>query len=104
MLYKNCFLMLFLVLLFACTATPTPVPTPVIPIPTSVPLAPDVLAIYHKSGGIVGIDETLTVSQGGQVELTTRNGINKSIRADEPMLQPIRRMLEQNEFIQLAAY
>lgn len=66
------------------------------------PLAPDVLAIYHKSGGFAGIDETLTVYQGGLVELTGRRLEKpKSVKLDEPMLQPVRRMLESQEFADL---
>lgn len=105
--------------LIGCTATPTARPTtaPVerateapLQRPTAaetstgrdLPLAPDVLAIYHKSGGIAGIDETLTVYQGGLIELTGRGtGNNKSLKLDEPMLQPVRRMLESQEFADL---
>ena len=66
------------------------------------PLAADVLAIYHKSGGFAGIDETLTVYQGGLIKLTGR-GIKdaKSVKLDEPMLQPLRRMLESQELADL---
>lgn len=66
------------------------------------PLAPDVLAIYRKSGGFAGLDETLTVYQGGLIELSSRTTTeNKSIKLDEPMLQPLRRMLESQEFADL---
>jgi hypothetical protein len=67
------------------------------------PLEADVLAIYHKTGGFAGIDETLTVYQGGLIELTGRtSGDGKSLKLDEPMIQPLRRMLESQEFAELA--
>lgn len=105
--------------LIACAPTPATVPitTPLeratqapLQRPTAaetadgreLPLAPDVLAIYHKSGGFVGLDETLTVYQGGLIELTGRGIENaKSVKLDEPMLQPVRRMLEAQEFANL---
>lgn len=105
--------------LIACAPTPTMIPTtlPVERATTAplqratavetstgreLPLAPEVLAIYHKSGGFAGIDETLTVYQGGLIELTGRGIENaKSIKLDEAMLQPLRRMLESQEFADL---
>lgn len=123
-LHSRIMLAVMVVVLSACATTPTPVPTAgapipttvpatalpipttpataVSPIPTALPLAADVLLVYHKSGGIAGLDETLVVHQGGVVELTTRNGGTKSIQADEAMLQPLRRMLEQKDFGALA--
>ena len=96
-------LLLVCTLLFACT-TPSAT-TPATQAPTraiETPFPDDVLVAYHKSGGIAGIDETLVVHQGGLLELTMRGGSPKSVQADEPMLQPLRRMLEQKEFSQLA--
>lgn len=117
--------------LISCTASPTPIPTEIPTIapverataavqerataavqerPTAVetstgrdaPLDPDVLTIYHKSGGFAGIDETLTIHQGGLVELTSRDSPDvKSVQLDEPMLQPLRRMFESQEFANL---
>src|SRR5262245_30424552 len=84
--------------LISCTATPTAIPTEA-PVerateapqqrPTGVSqerptaaetsagreetLDADVLTIYRKSGGFAGIEETLTVHQGGLVELTSRD-------------------------------
>lgn len=90
------------ILLIACAPTPTVVPATPNLLPTAPPLADDVLAIYHKSGGIAGIDETLIVYQGGVLELTTRGGAPKSLKMDGPMLQPLRRILEQKDFGELA--
>lgn len=95
-----------LFLLSAC-ATPAATPTPLPPaptaqsLPTARPLDDDILVIYHKAGGIAGIDETLTIHQGGVVELVTRNGNPKSLLLSEPTLLPIRRMIEQKEFGEL---
>lgn len=124
MRYSKLALMALCTLLFACApvvpspkATPLPQPTnpeatsqPLSTIPpgttspsaTSVPLADDVLAIYHKTGGIAGIDETLTVHQGGLLELVQKGGNSKSVQLDEPMIQPVRRMLEQKDFGEVA--
>ena len=59
------------------------------------------LVIYRKHGGIAGIDETLVVHQGGLLELTQRGGAKKSAHVDEPQIQIVRRMLEQNGFSEL---
>lgn len=67
---------------------------------TPVTLADDVLVVYRKHGGIAGIDETLVVHHGGLLELTSRGG-KKSVQADGPMIQPLRRMFEQKDFGEL---
>ncbi|MBI4675870.1 MAG: hypothetical protein HY741_29875 [Chloroflexi bacterium] len=67
------------------------------PAPPSATLPDDILAIYHKSGGIMGIDDTLRVGQGGLLELTTRDAVNKTLKVDEAMLVPLRNAL-QNDF------
>lgn len=109
---KIVFLFVF-TLLFSCTTeTAPPLPpstrsgqaTATGPALTRAPqpfLANDVLAIYQKSGGIAGINETLIIHQGGLLELTMRSG-TKSILVNEPQIQPLRRMLEQKEFGELA--
>ena len=100
-------ILLALALSISCTAAPAPAP-PSVPIPTaSVPQTPpstlsdDVLVIYHKSGGIAGVNDTLTVHQGGLLELVNRQGEKKSVKVDEAMIQPVRRMLEQKDFGEL---
>lgn len=114
------------VFLAACAAPPAPTPTTEPPVrataapieqPTDAsaqrptaeatrterdPLPPDVLAVYHKSGGFAGLDETTTIYQGGLVEVTGRRLPNgASVKLDEPMLQPVRRMFESQEFADL---
>ncbi|HZQ09574.1 MAG TPA: hypothetical protein VFD70_23555 [Anaerolineae bacterium] len=104
-------LLLALALVISCTAAPmpttAPAPTPM-PIQTSSvaqtppPTLPDdVLVIYHKTGGIAGVNDTLTVHQGGLLELVNRQGEKKTANADEAMIQPVRRMLEQKDFGEL---
>lgn len=95
-----------LVLLFllwgaaACSATLAPTNAPLAKT-REVGMPDDVLVIYRKHGGIAGIDETLVVHQGGLLELTTRGGATKSVQADPAMIQPVRRMLEQEDFGEL---
>lgn len=91
-------------ILIGCGTGTTPVPATPIVAPTApvVVLDDDVLVIYHKTGGIAGVDETLTVHQGGLAEWTARNGSHKSLQLSEPTLQPVRRMIEQKDFGDLA--
>lgn len=56
-----------------------------------------VLAIYHKSGGFAGIDETLVIGQGGLLTLTRRGEQPKTLKLDEPMMLPVRSVFEQND-------
>lgn len=73
--------------------------TPVV-LATLQPLPDDVLAIYHKTGGIAGVDETLIVHHGGLLEWRSRSA-NKSLKVDEPTVQQLRTMLEDKNFSQL---
>lgn len=80
-----------------CASSTPPTATPQT-LPTAPALDDDILVIYHKSGGIAGIDETLTIHQGGVAEWSARGANPKSLLLSEPTLLPIRRMLEQKEF------
>lgn len=83
----------------------TPVPTGSVraspAVTTPAPSDDDMLVVYHKTGGIAGVNETLTVSQGGMLELVDSKGEHKIMQVDEPVIQPIRRMLEQEDFAKL---
>ncbi len=76
----------------------SPAPTRALPTATAVSLGDDVLALYRKTGGIMGISETLVVHQGGLLEWTARGGATKTLQMDSAAIQPLRRMLEQNDF------
>jgi hypothetical protein len=98
------------------SATPVALPTqlpvtqpPLLSTPESAPtlsagvLPDDVLLIYHRSGGIAGIDETLTVYQGGQTIIDERGKETSSIFVDHAVIQPLRRIFEAEEFAELGS-
>lgn len=89
------------------TAAPTtppavpPAPTAA-PKPTAKPAAEagapaGVLAIYHKSGGIMGLDQTLTVYADGKIELKGRTG-SASGQAPEAQLDALSKLLASADF------
>lgn len=86
--------LLAMVLLVACAPGPEPPPIPT-PAPT---LAPDVLATYQLTGGIAGDSQMLTVYRDGAVDLVRRRGDPVSLQVDEQVLEPLRRMLAQDDF------
>ncbi len=96
------FLLTVTVFLFGCAAAPTATPNAPQVLATLPPQGDDILVTYHKSGGFVGIDETLIVHHGGLLELNTRQGQSKSLQVNEPVIQPLRRLLEQKDFGELA--
>ena len=65
-------------------------------------LGDDVLVIYNKRGGIAGLNETLLVHQGSLLQVKMTDGTTKTAKVAEPQMQPVRRMLEQKEFSELA--
>lgn len=70
-------------------AEPTARPTPVgVIIPAS-----GTLLVYHKSGGIMGMDDTLTVRLDGALTLQTRQPQAKSAQIDPAELQPLLALL-----------
>lgn len=93
--------------------TPAPAPTPS-PAPTSAPaptspgaptsgvVASDVLIIYHKTGGIAGIDETLTVHGDGRLDLVSRTGSVSHDNATPDEINQLRQALDSDDFAQLA--
>jgi hypothetical protein len=92
-------------------ARDTPVPAPTQPAPTAptaaVPTreptqagASSILIAYHKSGGIAGVDETLTVYDDGALELQTRGGATRG-QADPAAIQELHELLGSPEFAAL---
>jgi hypothetical protein len=90
-------------------SAPSATPAPTQPAASTAPPAPtvegqisgDVLVIYHKSGGFVGIDETLTVHADGKLDLLTRRGGNTTAQVDPADLSVLRKLLASAEFASL---
>jgi hypothetical protein len=74
------------------TATPAPGPTQA--------SESKILIAYHKSGGIVGIDETLTVYDDGTIELQTKGGSTRA-QAGPADIQALQKLLGSPEFAAL---
>jgi hypothetical protein len=88
--------------LTAAAAAPsaTLTPTTAIPQATNPASAANVLISYHKSGGIVGVNETLTVYDDGTVELRDKRGTT-STHADPSDIQALQKLLDSPEFAAL---
>jgi hypothetical protein len=75
--------------------------------PTSVPqptgVAGSAIVIYHKSGGIMGLDETLTVHEDGTLVLESRGGNTKTAQVRPDQLDKLRELIASPEFAQLQA-
>jgi hypothetical protein len=94
----------------------TPAPAPAQPeLPSAAPAAPsveisppattptsaaNVLIVYHKSGGIAGINETLTVYADGKLEQHSKIG-DASAQADPADIQALQQLLASPEFAAL---
>jgi hypothetical protein len=84
-------------------ALPTAIAAPTAVIPpaaTTQAGAANVLIGYHKSGGIAGIDETLTVYADGTTELRGKAGTVKA-QADPGTIQALQKLLASPEFAAL---
>jgi glucose/arabinose dehydrogenase len=87
------------------TAAPQPTQEPVIKVtpgttPDSNAQLGDVLVIFQRSGGIAGIDETLTVYTDGRIELSDRKGkMTAKVTTDE--LAALQKLLAGPEFAAL---
>ncbi len=70
------------------------------PIATIQAGAANLLISYHKSGGIAGIDETLTVYTDGTIEIRGKGGTT-STQADPSDIQALHKLLVSPEFAAL---
>src|SRR4051794_7213995 len=95
----------------AARATPIAVPTqpaqptaaapsPAIPTATIQAGAAAVLISYHKSGGIAGVNETLTVYADGTIDLRTK-GDRSTAQADPGAIEALQKLLASPEFTAL---
>jgi hypothetical protein len=77
-------------------------PSPTLP-PTAIPQAgaSTLLISSHKSGGIAGVDETVTVYADGRVELRA-NGTAATMQADPSAIQALQKLLASPEFAALS--
>ena len=82
------------------TGVPTAVPEPTA-MPTTPPIA-NVLVTYHKTGGIMGMDELLTVGGDGSLTLQARKEARKTGQADAAQIAELTRLLGGPEFAALA--
>jgi hypothetical protein len=67
--------------------------------PTSV--GDSAIVIYHKSGGIMGLDETLTVRADGTLVLESRGGTAKTAQVQPDQLDKLRELIASPEFAKL---
>jgi hypothetical protein len=70
------------------------------PLATTQASATNLLISYHKSGGIAGVNETLTVYTDGTVEIRRKSGAI-SAQADPSDIQALRKLLDSPEFAAL---
>lgn len=78
-----------------------PTDTPATPArPTSM-LADDVVVIYRKTGGIMGMDETLTIRADGTLTLRSRRPDQQTTKVDPATLKPLLGLLGSAEFAAL---
>jgi len=76
-------------------------PSPSLPPTATIQVAEAALLIsYDKSGGIAGIDETLSVYTDGTIELRTR-GNTLTAQADPSAIQMLQKLLDSPEFAAL---
>jgi hypothetical protein len=70
------------------------------PTATSQAGAANLLISYHKSGGFIGVDETLTVYDDGRIELRDKRGSTSSQAAPSD-IQALQKLLTSPEFAAL---
>jgi hypothetical protein len=88
----------------AASATATPAPPTAAPTvaATAAVSSADVVIAYHKSGGIAGVDETLTISADGSIVSEGRTGEARG-QASPTDLQALQALLASPEFAALRA-
>lgn len=84
----------------APTAAPGASATPA-PAPTAGAGAP--LVVYHKSGGIMGLDDTLTVNADGTLAMKDRKGTPSSGQATAEQLARLNELLGSADFAAVSA-
>lgn len=85
------------------TPAPTAAPRPTAGGQTNGGAAGAVLVVYHKSGGIMGMDQTLTIYADGKAELTSRGSAAKSGQVSLNSLDDLRKLLGSQAFADLQA-
>jgi hypothetical protein len=75
-------------------------PTAMLPLATSQANAANLLVKYHKSGGIAGVDETISVYADGTLELRDKRGATTT-QADPRDIQALQKLLGSPEFAAL---
>lgn len=92
------------------TAAPQPTVQPTVTQPaqpTGEPRPADesqsAIVVYHKSGGIMGLDETLTVRADGTLALQSRGGNTKTAQVRPDQLDKLRELIASPQFAQLQA-
>ncbi|HEX9373981.1 MAG TPA: hypothetical protein VF897_23410 [Roseiflexaceae bacterium] len=81
--------------------TPTAAPMSGETGPTGVGTASDVVVTYRKSGGIAGINETLTIYADGRLDLKSLNREAKTAQVAPSELSRLRQLLASPEFAAL---
>jgi len=81
------------------TAIPTPT-TSITPTTTNQPDAANLLISYHKTGGLAGVNEMLTVYTDGTIELRNRKGTINTQAAPSD-IQALQKLLASPEFATL---
>ncbi len=59
------------------------------------------IVIYRKTGGIMGLDETLTVNADGTLTLRSRNGATKTAKVPADRLAKLRELLNSPDYAKL---
>jgi hypothetical protein len=72
-------------------------------VPTAAAGAGEIVITYRKTGGIAGIDETMTVYADGRLTLTSRSSAVKQAQATLAEIDQLRQVLGSDDFARLEA-